>query len=785
MMPSLASSSSSSASCSSICLFSMPTLPSILRLPSALLSHICSYLSTEQLLVTLARTAKSTRDVLTPACFSYHELAFYSRRLSRLPSLALSSSSVAVPSFYGRALSACRLCIGVASSSRSRRRAFDSLSHFPACRSLSLQGNGWQQQLTDDELHALLHQPAVLSCDELSLDGFTRYSTDEDSVVGTAMQGPMTRSRRKRSNSQRKPFDWADISLPRLTRLHLRLHGTVPYTGVSAFLTAHTRLVELDINTQLVSVDELAALFRDSAALPHLSRFSFREFQPQPGAAAGQDTCLTALTALGSVVMAASGRPRPMQQLEVDVLPERGVFAVAALMPGLTRLHVSGARAGWLEEWEAEEMSAALPLLQELSVYRRHEQVAIAADRPPLAARDVRPFLQCMASRPLQKLHIQTGEPLSFHANALAELARCQQLRELHLSTGLYAEPSGWMDWRDATLLASFAAGTFTHLRSLELNNVKLSAESVVAIASAAPQLLELRMSLVELSCHPAVVCAIVGGCCERIEMIYLEDQQYHAWRDVRAADLVDGYQAAVAAAGRGDGYRPFTRLVRLEVTMCWCTPPSVWHALLSLLKWADLQCACNVASNDPLVVSALSYLPSLDALSHSCLWPRSFATFLEQKSEQEGEYRYLTATDLKGTMCLGGPDQRTDLELSDYSGDVQLERALRLRPRSNLFAAFQLSLSAEQQAAVERWSRGDFQAGDEQLSAAETPLVRDEEEEAAVPEGRQLCPYPQFFHTRRLANRSEAGRASEEEEDDEEERWMSAELEETEEKNH
>ena len=48
----------------------------LLQPPSAavLLPHVCSYLSSEELLVGLARTAKLARDCLTPACFSSHQL---------------------------------------------------------------------------------------------------------------------------------------------------------------------------------------------------------------------------------------------------------------------------------------------------------------------------------------------------------------------------------------------------------------------------------------------------------------------------------------------------------------------------------------------------------------------------------------------------------------------------------------------------------------------------------------------------------------------------------------
>jgi len=104
---------------------------------------------------------------------------------------------------------------------------------------------------------------------------------------------------------------------------------------------------------------------------------------------------------------------------------------------------------------------------------------------------------------------------------------------------------------------------------------------------------------------------------------------------------------------------------------------------------------------------------------------------------------------------------------------DAQQQQPLSLRPRSRLFAEYQRSVSDVQQAVLARWAAGDFQAGDEQLSAAESEMnetgveqsvwddwdpdrlyesgeAKQEDEQAAahavLP---RPCPHPRILHSR------------------------------------
>ena len=76
-----------------------------------------------------------------------------------------------------------------------------------------------------------------------------------------------------------------------------------------------------------------------------------------------------------------------------------------------------------------------------------------------------------------------------------------------------------------------------------------------------------------------------------------------------------------------------------------------------------------------------------------------------------------------------GLSDTWSSFEVSDAARGVNvggIGLPVLLRPRSDLFAAYQRSLSAEHQTVLARWARGDFQAGDEQLSAADIPIDDD-----------------------------------------------------------
>ena len=67
--------------------------------------------------------------------------------------------------------------------------------------------------------------------------------------------------------------------------------------------------------------------------------------------------------------------------------------------------------------------------------------------------------------------------------------------------------------------------------------------------------------------------------------MIHVNDRSRHVWRDVQAEDVVGAYEWVAETAKRRGLYKPFPQLRKLDVVICWCTPPSMWHALLSQLR--------------------------------------------------------------------------------------------------------------------------------------------------------------------------------------------------------
>ena len=703
---------------------------------------MCSYLSVAELLVALAGAARTTRELLTPACFSVQRLSLGARQLSILSSLA-PWSSLSLRPFYGRVLSECRLTIHPTTASIGMQQVLDALDHFPVCSSLCLFSH---RHLDDRDLHGLLHHPSSLACEELILSGFSRRAEQDVAMHGQQSQTDAlsVRWQRKRTAylkpSQKEPFSWATIRLPSATRLTLVLVSGSHYSGVDQFLTAHTALLELSVSTLFVSLDKLKTIFQDPAALPQLTHLRLSEREE-----AGRPSLSAVVTALATTAVGVTGKPRPMTRLILNMPTPRDVLPAAALMPALTRLEINDACPGWLAEWtNTQTMLAAWPQLEELVVHagrpRRAEQDARVASQ---SVADMQPFLQSMASRPIQLIDLRIGVPVVFNAAAMAELARCRQLRQLALdfSIAIYDEKV-WIDWTNSALSASFSLGCFPCLRSVTLHVVKLSAAAVLAIASAAPQLRTFSGSGLELSCHPAILCAIIGGCCEHIEEVSIDDVCCHVWRGVQAEDVAGAYQSAVAAAGRGSTYRPFTQLRRLRASMCWCTPASAWHALLSLLRWAvRLQGVAKMSSDDPLLICALSYLPSITELGADCLWPRSFAELMERKSEESGQYCFVTADELHGreTSKYHAPD--ATVELSD-NADGDYGAAVSLRPHPSLIAAYQQSLSAEQQAVLARWARGDFHAGDDKQTAAEGVLEPDELR-LITPAGHRHCPHP------------------------------------------
>ena len=693
---------------------SCPPCPSLLRLPAVLLSQLCSFMSPLEVLTTLARTANSSRHLLTADCFSAHVLTLGPDQLWQL-SLVEPPSAVTLRAFLSRLFTHCRLCVLLESDyDRTRcsvQQALDALAHFPACNTFCLVSDddcADYEAIDNDELHSLLHHHATINCSELE--------------VGTLC----------RSDAHRTPveaFDWTALRLPALTCLTLHILNSPLDTGTAAFLTAHTALLQLEVNVEFVSVTALTALFQDPTALPLLSHFSLGqdEYEEEP---TGYNL-VPVLTALATTVVGSGGTRRPVVRLRLHVHASNGVFSAAALLSQLTHLDVSRAGLGWLQKWsEAPNILSAFPQLQTCTIdtcgrWDHHSRKT--------APKDMLPFFQSMPVT-LQSLSITTGEHASFAA-VMAEFVRLEQLHEFFFSAGSPStSASNYMT--DRNIFSSFTTGCLSCLRSLTLQHVKLSAESIVAIVSAAPNLCTLCLDPVGLTCHPAIACAIIGGYCEHIEKVTVEDSSshYRAWRNVRVSEVVGAYQAAVTSAGRSEGYKPFTQLRYLWLKKCWCTPPSVWHATLSLLRYAiNLRCVAKLGSSDPLIIAALSYLPSIRAFETGCVWPPSLATLMTRRDVETGQYSFVhntTALVIEQHYDEHCREDELVCELTEradigHRGTEARGRKtpVHLLPRSDLLTAYQRSLSDEHQTVLERWAAGDFRAGDEKIHARETPL--------------------------------------------------------------
>ena len=744
-MASATSSSSSSTLASSLTsAASAASLPSslLLRLPPVLLEQVCGCLSSREVLHGLAQTAKTVRDVLTPGSFSFHPFHVYHQGLISMCDDSGDSDFSSIESdvssaFHRRVLTACRLDLNM--KHLSVWGVLAALERFSTCREFSLSGRKSEEtQLSDSALLALLHSPLVVSCSSLDLHTFWRPGVELEAVAETkARTKASARTKRSRNSDaiQRgtEVLRWADIRLPSLTHLSLAISGFPPYRAVAHFLAAHDGLTSLSVSPLVISVSELTRLLLDPAALPCLSRLQLCENEAFGEGARTASDLEPLVTALATTAMALSGEPRPVAELSFWMRTSPQLSAAAALLPQLTQLRFRRASQAWLGAWtDVRALTAPFPHLQRLSVSKgdwpsdeKSDEEDDEDARRVTAVKGLLPFLSTMADCPLRELDLSTDERLVFDADAIGQLARLRQLRELKLQI------AGPMDWRDPTLFASFSAGSFPHLRVLQLS-VKLSAEAVVAIASAAPQLQKLTLGGAELSCHPAVICAIVGGYCAQLESLKIDGECGLDWRRVQAADVAGAYQAAAAAAMRADGFRPFTLLRRLSLKMYASAPPSAWHALLALMKAAvRLRCVEQLASHDPLAICALAHLPSLDVLQRDhCLWPASFAAFVTRTPMESGDHEFVEGPPL--TVRAEELDTNTDKTQASAlvltSGTWVEKRQswdfihlIHLRPNSALFAAYQLSLRAEQ-TVLERWAAGDFRADDGRSSAAEGP---------------------------------------------------------------
>ena len=682
--------------------------PLLAQLPAALVPLICSHLSVQELLVTLARTAHAMRELLTPQCFAFHWLELSTREVAYLASRNRHSS------FHAYALSQSTIQVWASPRDLSEQLVVDALHHFPVCKTLYVQSRE-RIGLGDDALQALLRHPTTRSCEKLGIIGFQRRTepVPEYDSQQSAVETQAARLKREcgAASARNKSFSWAEVRLPAtITTIYLELYGA-SYDGGVAFLSQNSALREIGMTTALATVPQLTRLFSDSATLPHLSMLWLD--------GDGQATLHNAtplVTALGKTEVGGSGKPRPLKRLDFRLPVNRGLLSAAAALPHLTSFTALNFEPGWLDEWRKLDGLQPRPFAQldtlELS------PLGVMRQSWPNPLSSTLPLFQAIAGLPLTNLRVCTNERVAFGADAIAQLARLDQLELIKFEMGRPAE-GFYADWTKPALFAPLAARCLPRLHKIILRNISLSAESMVHIAAAVPQLKFLDLADVQLSCHPAVIYAILAGYCAGAEYIDISNGVAHAWKQVTASEVVQAYQSAVTAAGRKADFVPFTRLNGALGRRCWGTAASVWVALVALVRNApQLRCVAAIATDDPLIVAAVCSVPSLTLLGASCAWPRSFVDCLQLRDKASGQYRHVSSGDLTTSDMTASPALSSTFRLTHHAhvtcfGPTQLKPNA-LRDRAQLAKAYQQqSLSKEQQAALTKWAAAGPQSGE------------------------------------------------------------------------
>jgi hypothetical protein len=286
----------------------------------------------------------------------------------------------------------------------------------------------------------------------------------------------------------------------------------------------------------------------------------------------------------------------------------------------------------------------------------------------------------------------------------MAKFAELRHLESFNFSLGV-SKKNLWVDWCEPLTLSSFQPNGLSSLVAINLQTVKMSAESMMVIGAAVPNVKRFGLHAAVLTCHPAVMCAIIGGLCADITHLTVNDECCHTWRNVEAEDMAASHRRALQAADRSPGYATFTQLSQLSVMMCWCTSPAAWHATMALFKSATkLKTVTSLASHDPLIIVSLAYLPFLSALgaeSADCLWANSFAMFMKRKSKRTVKSRYLAAKDVSGYARSGCPRDGSSFKLSQFTKDGEMGACVQVRPRSAIFPNYERTLSVEHQAVL------------------------------------------------------------------------------------
>ena len=382
--------------------------------------------------------------------------------------LSARSPSTSLLLFLTRVLADCHLCVYIGSEDDvNASQVYSALQHFPRCRRISFYRlDGEPCAMSDNNLHALLHLPTAVSCSELMLGSFERVKTAGLPVLDEQKQAKArvrsSRSKRKGKKtctiSRMTPFTFEGVLLPALSGLRMPFSGGPCYIGFAPFLTAHTALKDIELSLVMVSIADLAAVLRDTAALPSLTRLELSDT-----ASAHVSNCTPIVEALATTVMQATGVLRPLQNLTIDVGASKSLFSPVARLLQLTHISVTRIQPGWLSAWaRKDEALTPLALVEQCVVRAKLICAHTGFDEPP----DLHRFLSSVANPKLRVLLVNTGERVGVSAAAWAEIARCRELDSLELSNSVCC-PHTWIDLRDASLYTSLSPGCLSALRNI------------------------------------------------------------------------------------------------------------------------------------------------------------------------------------------------------------------------------------------------------------------------------------------------------------------------------
>jgi len=644
------------------------------RLDANIIGEISKFLTIKEKLLPFLSLSSSISDLFSSTAFKHDDLLLNNKMIACIDRYGLSS-------WNGRLFSSLRLDVDIQQNPAILLKLNRIIKYFPSKSLNSFKFKSWQLPDSTSELLSLLKSPSLTNIKIIELRIISIIYTPGLSAK-----------------------DFKSLKFPQLKSLTIRFNvgqAIKARLPISNFLLRHATIHSLVVDFHVMNENDWNELFLDPLMLPNLNKLSFiavndvRKDYKDPFVNADYKTTIEAL---GSTIIPATNKPRPLEFLSLKNTDGDAVlFHSLSLIPTLINTEITILSRDFPLSYGQLSPPSAIKSLTSLNFdfaqcfMEEHDE---KFKKPPVSEKQITEFFQALSysSLTILKLNLpmKAGE-ISLGSDTMKYFVQLTNLKKLDLTVKLW---NNYIDWSNSSM---FLSCHFSSLLTMKLEGFQLSRESFALIAAASPNVTEFTFEG-KLGFHAAILCLIIGCHWLKIQSVESDDKDwkydflgpwrryhrfeeyecFHQWQKL----TVEEFEAAKQLFPQHP--QSFEQLQFIKITVCSCITSIIWFQLFQLFEHAKLiHCVDGFHKyyiTDPtwlVGVMGLSLLPSLKSISSnyeisgseseseisSQKLPKHFLTVyrrrLDNSLENESVYTVLRPKCDKKIPQLNGEEER------------------------------------------------------------------------------------------------------------------------------